>query len=183
MICHVCPWWMGYLIDNPIRRLIHNPQKIVRPYVKPGMTVMDVGCGLGLFSIGMAQIVGDGGRVVSVDLQPKMLDGMKRRAEKAGVAHRIDAHRCEADDLGIHIEADFILAFAMIHEVPDTRRLLEQIHACLKPGGRFLAAEPRGHVSTKTFETMSKIAEEVGFRSLYRPSIRRCHAVVFGKGM
>jgi ubiquinone/menaquinone biosynthesis C-methylase UbiE len=174
---------MGYLIDNPIRRLIHNPQKIVEPYVKPGATVVDVGCGMGLFSIAMAKIVGNGGRVIAVDLQQKMLDAMKRRAEKAGVAHRIQPHRCEADDLGVRVEADFLLAFAMIHEVPDTRRLLEQIFACLKPGGRFLAAEPRGHVSTKTFQTMSKIAEEVGFRQLEQPAIHRCHAVVFGKSV
>ena len=40
---HVCPWWGGYFIDNPLRRLLHNPDKIVGPYVMPGMTVMDVG--------------------------------------------------------------------------------------------------------------------------------------------
>ena len=40
---HVCPWWGGYFIDNPLRRLFHNPEKIVGPYVQPGMTVMDVG--------------------------------------------------------------------------------------------------------------------------------------------
>jgi hypothetical protein len=36
---HVCPWWGGYFIDNPLRRLFHNPEKIVGPYVQPGMTV------------------------------------------------------------------------------------------------------------------------------------------------
>ena len=50
---HVCPSWCGFFIDNPLRRLIHNPTKIFGPYVQPGMTVMDVGCGMGLFSIAM----------------------------------------------------------------------------------------------------------------------------------
>ena len=84
MLFHVCPWWLGYFIDNPLRRLIHNPEKIVGPYVKPGMTVMDVGCGMGLFSIGMARMVGDGGLVIAVDLQQKMLDGLQKRAKRAG---------------------------------------------------------------------------------------------------
>jgi 2-polyprenyl-3-methyl-5-hydroxy-6-metoxy-1,4-benzoquinol methylase len=55
---HVCPWWGGYFIDNPLRRLLHNPEKIVGPYVQPGMTVMDVGCGMGIFSIAITG--GDG---------------------------------------------------------------------------------------------------------------------------
>ena len=49
MMPHVCPWWAGYFIDNRVRRLLHNPEKIVGPYVKSGMTVMDVGCGDGAF--------------------------------------------------------------------------------------------------------------------------------------
>jgi 2-polyprenyl-3-methyl-5-hydroxy-6-metoxy-1,4-benzoquinol methylase len=86
---HICPWWGGYFIDNPLRRLIHDLQTILGPYVKPGMTVLDVGCGMGFFSIGMARMVGDEGRVIAVDLQQKMLDVLWRRAQRAGVADRI----------------------------------------------------------------------------------------------
>jgi ubiquinone/menaquinone biosynthesis C-methylase UbiE len=172
---------MGFLIDNPIRRLIHNPQKILAPYVRPGMTVMDVGCGMGLFSIAAAKMVGDDGRVIAVDLQQKMLDAMKRRAEKAGVAHRIHAHRCQADNLNIDAKADFVLAFAMVHEVPDTKRFLSQVHACLKPSGKFLVAEPRMHVPAGAFQKMLEIAGDVGFGRSEEPQVRRCRAVVFVK--
>jgi ubiquinone/menaquinone biosynthesis C-methylase UbiE len=178
MLAHVCPWWLGYLIDNPLRRLIHHPEQILGPYVRPGMTIVDVGCGMGLFSIAAARLVGDQGRVIAVDLQQKMLDAMRRRAEKAGVAHRIEAHRCEADHLNVETEADFALAFAMVHEVPDTRRLLAEIHACLKPGGRFFVAEPRLHVASRTFQKMLEIAAETGFRPLEEPQVARCRAVV-----
>jgi len=177
----VCPWWLGYLIDNPLRRWIHNPEKILGPYVKPGMTAMDVGCGMGLFSITMAKMVGDTGQVFAVDLQQKMLDTMKRRAEKAGVAGRIHAHRCEPDSLNLDIQADFALAFAMVHEVPDTKRLLSQIYACLKPNGRFLVAEPRGHVPAGVFQKMLEIGEEVGFWQSEQPQVRYCTTVVFVK--
>jgi ubiquinone/menaquinone biosynthesis C-methylase UbiE len=130
---HVCPWWGGFFLDNPLRRLLHNPEKIVGLYVQPGMTVMDVGCGMGLFSIAMAKMVGDQGRVIAIDLQEKMLGVLRRRAERAGVADRIETHKCEQNHLGVDVQADFALAFMMIHEVPEQRRLLSEIHACLKP--------------------------------------------------
>ena len=181
MVEHVCPWWLGCLIDNPLRKLIHNPEEIIGPYVKPGMTVMDIGCGMGLFSIAMAKMVCDNGQVVAVDLQHKMLDAMKRRAEKAGVADRIQPHCCKADDLNLNIEADFALAFTVVHEIPDTKRLLSQIYTCLKPGKRFLIAEPRIHVTASTYQKMLEIATDVGFRQSEHPQVRWCRAVVLEK--
>jgi ubiquinone/menaquinone biosynthesis C-methylase UbiE len=181
MPLHICPWWLGWLIDNPLRRLIHNAQEIVGPYVRPGMTVMDVGCGRGIFSIAMARMVGDGGRVIAVDLQQQMLNAVARRAKRAGVTERVRTHKCEANRLGVEGPVDFALAFAMVHEVPDARRLLAEIHAGLKPGGRFLVAEPRLHVSARAFDATLATAEDVGFRLVEEPSVRRCRAAVFNK--
>jgi ubiquinone/menaquinone biosynthesis C-methylase UbiE len=81
MIAYVCPWWCAWFsLSNPLRRLVHDPQVIVGPFVEPGMTVLDVGCGVGWFSIPMAQMVGEKGQVIAVDLQPQMLDMLRRRA-------------------------------------------------------------------------------------------------------
>jgi ubiquinone/menaquinone biosynthesis C-methylase UbiE len=175
------PWWGGYLIDNRLRRLIHDPAKIVGPYIKPGMTVMDVGCGMGMLTIAMAQMVGDQGRVIALDLQQEMLDVVRERAERAGVADRIQLHKCEPDRLGVEAQADFALAFMMIHEVPDQRRLLSEIHSCLKPGGKLLMAEPKIHVPGRAFEKTVATAEEVGFRRVEQPSVRWCRAVALEK--
>lgn len=177
----VCPWWGGYFIDNPLRRLLHDPKKIVGPYVKPGMTVMDIGCGMGFCSISMAKMVGDNGRVIAVDFQQKMLDVLRRRAEKAGVADRITTHKCEQDRLGIEAHADFALAFMMVHEVPDQPRLLAEIYACLKPGGKLLVAEPKIHVPGPAFKQTVATAEELGFRVAEEPPVRWCRAVVLQK--
>ena len=116
---HVCPWWGGYFIDNRLRRLFHKPEEILGPYVRSGMTVMDVGCGMGLFAIAMARLVGPDGRVIAVDLQQKMLDVLRKRAAKAGVGDRIDTHRCQANALEVAEPVDFALAFYSAHEVPD----------------------------------------------------------------
>jgi ubiquinone/menaquinone biosynthesis C-methylase UbiE len=179
---HVCPWWGGYFIDNPLRRLFHNPEKIVGPYVKPGMTVMDVGCGMGMFSIAMAKMVGDTGNVIAVDLQQKMLDVVQKRAAKAGVADRIRTHRCEPDRLGISTLVDFALAFAMVHEVPDQGRLLYEVGGCLKPGGKLLVAKPRLHVSGRTFGKMVALAGKVGLKVVEESKVRWCRAAVMVKG-
>ena len=119
---HVCPWWGGYFIDNRLRRWIHDPARILTPYVKPGMTALDFGCGMGMFAIAMAKLVGNEGRVIAVDLQPRMLDVVQNRARKADVGDRIRVHRCEANSIGLAEPVDFVLAFYSAHEVPDQRR-------------------------------------------------------------
>ena len=182
MAGYVCPWWAASLtIDIPLRRWLHDPQKIVGPYVQPGMTVLDVGCGVGWFSIPMARMVGDRGKVIAVDLQRQMLGRLRRRAEKAGVAGRIELRKCRQDRLGINVEADFALAFAMLHEVPDQRRLLGEIHDCLKPDGHLLLVEPPIHVSANQFAGEVAIAEEAGFRTIEQPRVRWCRAVLLEK--
>ncbi|MHB8972353.1 MAG: class I SAM-dependent methyltransferase [Pirellulaceae bacterium] len=182
MAGHVCPWWGGYFIDNWVRRLFHDPDTILRPYVHPGMTVMDVGCGMGLFAIAMARLVGPTGKVIAVDLQQQMLDVLEKRALKAGVADRIATHCCEATSIGVREPVDFALSFFSAHEVPDLGRLLYEIHQCLRPQGKLLVVEPRGHVPAQRFESMLVLAGETGFGILARPHVRLSRAVVLAKG-
>jgi len=178
---HVCPWWGGYFIDNRLRRWIHNPDKILAPFVKPGMTAMDFGCGMGMFALAMARLVGDEGQVIAVDLQQKMLDVLQRRARKAGVSERIRLHRCEADAIGLDEPVDFALAFYSAHEAPDLRRLLVEIHALVRPQGSFLVVEPVGHVTAKDFQRMMSLAGEIGFREHQRPRVRLSRAALLVK--
>ncbi len=179
MADYVCPWWaVPFTIDPPFRRWLHDPDRIVGPYVQPGMHVLDVGCGVGWFSIPMAKMVGAQGKVIAVDLQPQMLDMLRRRADKAGVLHRIELHKCAQDRLGIDVQAEFALIFAMLHEVPDPSRMLAEVRACLKPQGRLLLAEPPLHVAARTFASEVTAAETVGFRIVDRPRIRWTRAVL-----
>lgn len=176
---HAYPWWLAYTFDNPVRRLLHRPQKLLDPYIEPGMTVMDIGCGMGIFSIGMAKIVGDEGHVIAVDLQQKMLDILRKRAARLGVVHRIRTHQSQLDRIGIEEAVDFILAFWMVHEVRDTHRFLSQVYSCLLPGGKLLLAEPKIHVSQMAFwETVSDV-QKAGFALCEEPRIPLSRAAVF----
>ena len=142
------------------------------PYVKKGMHVMDVGCGMGFFSIAMAKMIGDGGRVFSVDLQAKMLETTAKRARRAGVDHLIELHQCTPDNLCIDEEVDFILTFYMVHEVNDQSDFFRQLRSCLRRGGRILIAEPRFHVSRADFQKTIEIARSCGLQVCEQPSIR-----------
>ena len=176
---HICPWWLAYIFDNPLRLFFHNPAKMLGPYVEMGMTVLDVGCGMGFFSIGLAKLVGNGGCVISADVQPKMLRTLKKRAKNAGVAHTIRLHQCEPGNLGIDTPVDFVLAFWMVHEVPDPGIFFHQIRSCLKSQGSLLIAEPRFHVSSERFQEILGEARASGLNSYDTPLIKFSHSAVF----
>lgn len=163
----VCPWWLGYLLVNPLRRLFESPERLLGPYVRPGMTVVEPGCGMGYFSLPLARMIGPTGKVICVDLQEKMVAGLMRRARRAGVDDRIVASVSSATDLGLAPfagSADLAVALHMVHEVPDQRQFLNQMHDALRPGGLLLIVEPRNHVSPENFERSLATAEKVGFR-------------------
>ena len=83
----VCPWWLGYLCIGPIRRLQHDPARILAPYVSEGMTVLEPGPGMGFFTLELARIVGPAGRVIAVDVQPKMIPTAHRPVKEEGNAN------------------------------------------------------------------------------------------------
>lgn len=178
---HVCPWWLAYTFDNPLRRYVHDPRRILGPYLREGMTAVDIGCGMGFFSLGMAAIVGDSGLVVSVDLQQEMLGITRRRAERDGVSNRIRLARVEQGDIGVTVPADFVLGFWMVHEVADLQAFFRQVFGVLKPSGTFLIAEPRIHVSRSRFEEILAFARAAGFTVSDAPRIRFSRTVVLKK--
>lgn len=175
---HVCPWWFAYTFDNPARRLFHKPERMLGPYLNEGMTALDAGCGLGYFSIGMARLVGERGRVISVDIQQKMLDGLMRRARRAGVGGVIDPRLCEPDNIDAGGQVDFALAFWMVHETPEAGAFFTQLRAAVRPGGALLFTEPVFHVGRAAFERELDAAESAGFTLKDRPRIAFSHAAL-----
>lgn len=178
---HTCPWWLAYTFDNRIRKLFHDPEKLLRPFVREGMRVADIGCGMGVFSIGMAKLVGETGRVYSVDLQQEMLDITEKRAAKENVANRIHKVKCTPDTLPIPENVDFILCFWMVHEVRDKPKFLRRIYELLNPGGQYLIAEPKIHTTSRNFNEILAIAENVGFHQTEQPAISISRAILLKK--
>lgn len=178
---HVCPWWLAYAFDNPLRKLFHKPAVMLGDYVQAGMTVMDIGCGMGYFTLGLAELVGEAGKVIAVDLQQEMLDIMSKRATKKGLAHRIVPHLAESGSINYSTPVDFILAFWMIHEVPDPANFFGEVTKILKPGAKLLYAEPAFHVPEKRFNEILEAAYKSGFKKACDLSIRFSRAALLEK--
>ncbi len=181
----VCPWWIGYLLASPIRRLFQDPATILSPYVRPGMTVVEPGPAMGFFTLELARLVGPTGRVIAVDIQPRMVAALRRRAERGGVAERIDARVVAPGSLGLEDvagAADFALAFAMVHEFRDDDRFFGQVAAALRAGGTLLLSEPSHHVPAERFAPELDAAARAGLTVLEEPSIRGSRSALLGHG-
>ena len=174
MAHRVCPWWIGYFLASPLRKLRQDPHAILSPFVREGMVVLEPGPGMGFFTLELARLVGPRGRVVAVDVQARMLSGLRRRARRAKLQDRIDIRQAAADGLGVADldgRVDFALAFAMVHEVPDAAHFLAEIAAALKPGAKLLLAEPKGHVTEPQLAATLELAERAGLSLENRPPI------------
>jgi len=181
----VCPWRLGYFLASPLRRLSQDPVAVLSPYVREGMIVLEPGPGMGFFTVELARMVGVSGRVVVVDIQPKMLASLRRRLAQRGLLDRVDVRLVAPESLGVADlsgAVDFVLAFAMVHELPDAGCFFREAAATLRPGGSLLLAEPRGHVKEGGFEKELRLASDAGLRLAGRPPIPRSHAALLLRG-
>ena len=177
----LCPWWLVYAFDNPFRSLFFDPRKLFGAYVSEGMKVMDLGCGRGFNTLGLARLVGSSGSVVAVDIQQQMLNMITRRARKNGFTDRISTKLATAESLGFSGEFDFACAFWMVHETGDVPGVLRQIAEALKPGGKALVAEPKIHVGEAEIEETLAAAAEAGLELVERPKVAGSVGMVFRK--
>ena len=166
MTKRVCPYWIRYLLINPLRSLFENPKKLFGNLVHEGMVVLEPGCGMGYFTLPLARLVGGTGQVIAIDIQPKMIAVLGKRAQKAGLFGKIEVRLSESNRLNIENlggTVDLAVALHMVHETADPDRFFREIWNALKQGGRLLVVEPRGHVSLEEFEKSINVAREVGF--------------------
>lgn len=178
----VCPVERAGSLDNRIRRWFQNPQKILRPYIVEGMTVLDIGCGPGFFSIDMAYMVGKTGRVIASDLQDGMLQIVRDKIKGTELEERITLHKCEKNKIGVTDHVDFILLFYMVHEVPDKFIFFDEIATILKPNGQILLVEPPFHVSKSEFEETIKKTRDAGFSDTEGPHMLFHKTALLKKG-
>lgn len=178
---HVCPVEIAGGLDNRLRRWLQNPYKILGPYIRPGMTVLDFGCGPGFFTIPMADMAGPDGRVFAVDLQQGMLDKVAAKARAAGLSQRIEPHQCSADAMGVRTPVDFMLAFYMVHEIVGQERFFAEAHEVIKPGGALLVVEPPLHVSRAAFSQSVAKAQAAGFSAQAGPKVSLSKSILLVK--
>ena len=186
MAHRICPWWIGYFLASPVREWleIRDPEAFLSSYVKAGMTVFEPGPGMGFFTLPVSRLVGPSGRVIVADVQPEMLNVLRRRAAKANLLDRIETRLVGRDTMGVEdllAKVDFVLAWAIVHEFPSGDNFFAEAAATLKPGGHLLFGEPSGHVDEAHFARELEAARLAGLIELQRLNVRRSVVALLSK--
>jgi ubiquinone/menaquinone biosynthesis C-methylase UbiE len=130
----------------------------------------------------LAQMVGQSGRVIASDLQAGMLEKLRKKIQGTKLEERIMLHKCEKNKIGLSERVDFVLAFYVLHEIPDQEEFFNEIKSTLKSNGQVLIVEPPFHVSKNGFEETVRKARDAGFITVERPKIFLNKAVILQKG-
>jgi ubiquinone/menaquinone biosynthesis C-methylase UbiE len=178
----VCPVEISGSLDNNLRKWVQNPRKILGHYIKEGMTVLDLGCGPGFFSIDIARMVGKSGRVIASDLQEGMLRKLKEKIQGTELEGRVILYKCEQNRIGWNDKIDFALAFYVVHEIPNQGEFFKELESIVKTGGQVLVVEPPFHVSKSAFAETVRKARDAGFKVEEGPKVILSKAVMFRKG-
>jgi SAM-dependent methyltransferase len=166
---HICPWWLSWTLVSPVRKWLGNdPELLLGSFVRSGDRVLEVGPGPGFYTVPLAKRVGPDGKVVCIDLQPRMLEALRKRLARKGLADRMETHLCSSDSLGTADRGgsmDRAVLIYVLHEMPDPRRTLAEVFDALRSGGELLLVEPKRHCPAELFAAELWAAEQVGFTS------------------
>ncbi len=178
----VCPVERAGSLDGGLRRWLQNPRKILSPYVRSGMTALDFGCGPGFFTITLAELVGPSGHVHAVDLQEGMLTIVESKIRGTELVPRISLHRSDAENINLNADLDFVLAFYVLHEVPNQSAWFRQVSSLLRPNGSLLIVEPwLFHVSRADFGATIAEAKTAGLIMVASPRVLLSRTALLSK--
>lgn len=143
------------------------------------MTVLETGCGPGFFSVDIANMVGDSGKLIAADIQDEMLTKLENKIiNNNNLKKRIKLHKSLNDKIGVTEKVDFVLIFYVLHEVPDQYSFLKEIKSLLKPESKALIVEPKFHVSKKDFDKSIELMKQLGFNLVEKPNVFFSRAVL-----
>jgi SAM-dependent methyltransferase len=178
------PAWMGNAIAaGPYRSRVQPPSMIIEALeVRPGMEIVELGCGSGYYTVAVAKAIRPAGIVFAVDIQQGMLDKLKARMEEEGVENIIPVLADAEGDIPLDDGlADAVFSVTVLPEIPDPLKALLQVKRLLKDDGIFVNAEFLLDPDFPLRKTVVKWATESGFllkRQLGNP-LR--HVLVFSK--
>ncbi|HSJ53834.1 MAG TPA: class I SAM-dependent methyltransferase [Anaerolineae bacterium] len=159
------PEFLANLIDNPLRRRIQPPEEMaIRHGLEPGTWVLEVGPGNGTYTLAAARRVGPAGRVVAVDIEPRMVERVLQKAEAEGVQN-VDARVADVTDLPFDDEAfDAAYMITVVGEIPDPVGALRELRRVLAPAGTLACSEVLLDPDYPLASTLLRWAEQAGFR-------------------
>lgn len=181
---HPMPHQFASVLEHGLRLRYRDPVDTLGPFgFTPGMTVLDLGCGTGLFTVEMARMVGPSGTVHAVDLQQPMLDAAAARLAGTELSGRVHLHAAGAYSLPLADDScDLAVVIAALGEIPDRYAALLELRRVLKPGGRLAISEELPDPGYLTSRTVRVAAEEAGFHLRGKTGSLFCYSMLFING-
>lgn len=159
------PEFLANAIDNPLRRRIQPPEEVpLRHGIEPGMHVLEVGPGNGRYTLAAARRAGESGRVVAIDIEPKMIDRVRARITAEGISN-IEARVADVHNLPFeNATFDVVTMIAVSGEIPNPVQAMHEFYRVLKPAGRLAFSELLLDPDYPLARTLVRWAQEAGFR-------------------
>lgn len=177
------PEFLANLIDNPLRRRLQPPGEMpIRHGIEPGMTVLEVGPGNGRYTVELARRVGATGKVVTVDIEPKMIERVTQRAQTEGIAN-LEAKVADVYDLPFEDGAfDAVSLITVIGELPEPERAMREFHRVLAPAGTLAFSEALLDPDYPLARTLIRRADQAGFRLKRKLGNLFAYTLLFERG-
>ncbi len=178
---HPMPHQFAALLEHPMRLQYLDPAEILVMYgISAEMTVLDLGCGTGLFARPAAHMVGERGRVHAVDAQRAMLAATEHGAHAEGVSSRITLHHAGAYELPLPDDSvDLAILVSTIGEIPDKPAALSELRRVLKGGARLGISEELLNPAYVLAGSVRRWAEEAGFFFVAKTGSPFCYHMAF----
>ena len=159
-----CPAWFAPVLDTRWRRLIQPADRVLaRSGIAEGMSVLEVGCGSGCFTLEANRIAGESGRMIALDFQEGMLRRLREKIRKGGMK-RIALLRAGAEAIPIaDATCDLVFMVTVLPEIGDTSRALGEIWRVLKDDGILAVSELVFDPDYPLKSTTIRWCEEAGF--------------------
>jgi tRNA A58 N-methylase Trm61 len=160
-----CPSWLGWMVemDNPFTKVDRAQTIIEHLALTPGMKVLDAGCGPGRLTLPTARAVGQGGEVMAVDVQERMLARARRKVEEAGLENVVFLQAALGEGKLPAGRFDRAMLVTVLGEIPDKAAALKEIYGALKPGGILSVTEIIFDPHFQSREAVLQVAGEAGF--------------------
>lgn len=162
-----CPSLVGWALQSDLyERLTGTEKTLQRIGLKSGQRVLEIGPGPGRILIPAAQRVLPEGRVVGIDIQPGMIERLKKRAESAGITNLTAIPGDATQPIVPEASFDVVILVTTLGEIPDRQAALAQAFRALRSGGVLSVSEmlPDPHYQSKA--KVKQLAEDAGFQLL-----------------
>ena len=177
------PEFAANLIDNPLRRRFQPPDEMpIRHGVTTGMLVLEVGPGNGTYTIAAARKVSDSGKLITIDIEPKMIQRVQKRVQKEGITN-IEARVANVFDLPFEDNSfDLVYMIAVIGEIPTPEIAMKEFFRVLSPQGSLVFSEILMDPDYPRAQKLISLGNKAGFQMKNKKGGFFQYTLIFEKG-